>query len=99
MNASLHVIIPVAILCLVGAIAILCGKGDFLISGYNTASAEEKAQYNIHRLRLVTGIAMIIVAATITITALFEGGEKWVIPIIIPTAIGVLVFSNIWAKN
>ena len=99
MNAELYVTIPVALLCLVMAIVILCGKGDMLISGYNTASPEERAQYNIHRLRLVTGVAMIIVALTVAITSLVEDGEKWSIPILIPTIIGVLVFSNIWAKN
>lgn len=99
MNAELYITIPVALLCLVMAIVILCGKGDMLISGYNTASPEERAQYNIHRLRLVMGVAMIIVALTVAITSLVEGGEKWSIPILIPTIIGVLVFGNIWAKN
>lgn len=99
MNAELYVTIPVALLCLVMAIVILCGKGDMLISGYNTASPEERAQYNILRLRLVTGVAMIIVALTVAITSLVEDGEKWIIPILIPTIIGVLIFGNIWAKN
>lgn len=99
MNAELYVTLPTAFLCLVMAIVILRGKGDMLISGYNTVSPEERAQYNIRRLRLVTGVAMIIVALTVAITSLVEDGERWIIPIIIPTVVGVLVFSNFWAKN
>ena len=40
------VIIVGAVMAIMG-ILILLGKGDNLIAGYNTASEEEKAKYNI----------------------------------------------------
>lgn len=49
------------VLILVGVI-ILNGKGDGLISGYNTASPEKKAQYDIIKLRRVTAVTVFVVA-------------------------------------
>ncbi|MBR5856505.1 MAG: DUF3784 domain-containing protein [Bacteroidales bacterium] len=44
----------VALLALVAmGVVVLSGKGDWMISGYNTASSEGKAKYNLKRLRLV----------------------------------------------
>ena len=34
------------IIFLIVSLLLLMGKGSFLIAGYNTASAKEKAQYN-----------------------------------------------------
>ncbi|MBR4227934.1 MAG: DUF3784 domain-containing protein, partial [Bacteroidales bacterium] len=45
------ILIIVAALLLVMGIIIIIGKGDNLIAGYNTASKEERAKYNIKRLR------------------------------------------------
>ena len=41
------VLIIVAAILLIMGIVVLIGKGDNLIAGYNTASKEEKSQYNI----------------------------------------------------
>ena len=46
-------------------IVILIGKGDKLISGYNTASEEEREQYNIKRLRGLIGGLLIVLAPTV----------------------------------
>ena len=79
-------------------IVMLLGKGDWMISGYNTASAEERAQYNIHRLRLVMGITAIIIGAIMAIAPFFE--PRMIILIaIIPITIPALILSNTWAKN
>ncbi|MBO5806021.1 MAG: DUF3784 domain-containing protein [Tidjanibacter sp.] len=98
-QAKLYVLILVAVLCLVGAVLIIVGKGDWLISGYNTASAEERAQYNIRRLRLVMAVTMLIVTIAVLLSAFAPNGERWLITITIPTAILTLLFSNTWAKN
>ena len=43
---------------------IVAGKGDALIAGYNTASAEERASYNMKRLRgLVAALLLVVVLA------------------------------------
>ena len=49
------VLLIVAAPLLIMGIVILVGKGDNLIAGYNTASKEEKSQYNIKRLRGLIG--------------------------------------------
>ena len=54
-------IIVAAILVIMGML-ILIGKGDNLIAGYNTASEEEKAQYNVKRLRGLIGGLLIVLA-------------------------------------
>ena len=44
-------------------IVFLCGKGGFLIAGYNTASPEEKAQYDEKALCRAMGTLMFACAA------------------------------------
>ena len=47
-------------------IALLSGHGSKFISGYNTASKEEKARYDVY------GIGMGVIAILLLITGLFE---------------------------
>lgn len=49
-----------SVLFIVLAVIFLMGKGDMLIAGYNTASEEERKTVNIHRLRLLMAIMMVI---------------------------------------
>jgi len=49
------VLIIVIIVMLVMLITLLMGKGNFLIAGYNTATAEEKAKYNDKLLCRIIG--------------------------------------------
>jgi len=51
---------------------ILIGHGDSLIAGYNTGSKQEKARYNIRRLRKVIGIGMLLVAAETLVLSLYQ---------------------------
>lgn len=97
-EAELYVTIPIILLLIVLGILILIGKGDWAISGYNTASPEEKAQYNIRRLRLITGLTSIAVAVIMTLEAFLN--LKWLITAtILPLCILVLILGNTWAKN
>ncbi len=94
------VVILVAALLLVMGIVILLGKGDNLIAGYNTASEQEKAKYNIKRLRGLLGGFLIILAPMLflmlneTVEALgaFMG-------ITIVLCIIVVILANTWAKK
>ena len=94
------VVILVAALLLVMGIVILLGKGDKLIAGYNTASEQEKAKYNIKRLRGLLGGFLIILAPMLflmlneTVEALgaFMG-------ITIVLCIIVVILANTWAKK
>ena len=56
------VLFIVAAILLIMGIVVLIGKGDNLIAGYNTASKEEKSQYNIKRLRGLIGGLLIFLA-------------------------------------
>lgn len=97
-ESELYVIIPLAVILVVLGILILVGKGDWAISSYNTASAEEKAQYNIRRLRLITGITSLAVAVIMVLDAILN--LKWlIIATVLPLCILVLILGNTWAKN
>ena len=54
--------IALAVVFLVLAVIFLMGKGDKLITGYNTASEEEKRKVDIHRLRIIMTIVSVITA-------------------------------------
>ena len=98
MEAKLYTLIAVTALLVVMGIVILLGKGDMLISGYNTASPEERAQYNIRRLRLVMGIGIIAVAGVVLLDAFLN--LKWlIIATVVPISILIVILSNTWAKN
>lgn len=79
-------------------ILILIGKGDWLISGYNTASAEERAKYNIHRLRLVMGITCLAMGVVMLLAPIVKY-EMFILVTTLPIVIPALILSNTWAKN
>lgn len=86
------------LICVVMGVLVLIGKGDKLISGYNTASPEERAQYNIHRLRLIVGGGTILISICVTICCLLDN-VKLLFVFIIPITIAIVTLSNTWAKN
>lgn len=75
MDLELIVGIVSSIVVLVLAFLVLAGLGDNLISGYNTASAEKRAKYDLPRLRLVTGLSVIVVTASVWLLLLFKASE------------------------
>ena len=98
MEAKLYTLIAITALLVVMGVVILLGKGDMLISGYNTASPEERAQYNIRRLRLVMGIGIIAVAGVVLLDAFLN--LRWlIIATVLPISILIVSLSNTWAKN
>ena len=54
------------------SIVLISGHGSWFISGYNTASREEKAKYNEKKLCRTTGIGMSVIAILILTMELFE---------------------------
>ncbi|MBR4001943.1 MAG: DUF3784 domain-containing protein [Bacteroidales bacterium] len=93
-------IIVAAILAIMGVL-ILIGKGDNLIAGYNTASKEERAKYNIKRLRGLIGGLLIILAPMIfflkeedTMTAAWS-----FCALVFVLCIIVVILANTWAKK
>ena len=95
------VMIIIAAILLIMGIIILIGKGDNLIAGYNTASEEEMAQYNIKRLRGLIGSLLIILAPTMfllhresTMTTTWS-----FLAIVFILSIIVVILANTWAKK
>ncbi|MBR6211627.1 MAG: DUF3784 domain-containing protein [Bacteroidales bacterium] len=94
-------LIIVAVLLLIMGIVIIIGKGDNLIAGYNTASKEEKAQYDIKRLRGLIGGLLIVMAP---MTALMLGEETMTavwsfVGLTFFMCIIVVILANTWAKK
>ncbi len=63
--------IVAALFVLLGVI-FSCGKGGFLIAGYNTSSPEEKEKYDEKALCQATGRLMFALAACTGVTALSD---------------------------
>ena len=95
------VLIILAAIFLIMAVIILIGKGDNLIAGYNTASKEERSQYNVKRLRgLISGLLIILAPMML----LLLGEESLAatgafVGLTLVLTIVVVVLANTWAKK
>lgn len=101
MNGNLDDYI-VSMLMFVLAVIVALGKGDFLISGYNTASEEKKAKYNVQRLRLLVSSLVALVATGITVAAILGWDEAQRDCLAVPFVLLVVVYvvlSCTWAKK
>ena len=54
------------------SIVLLSGHGSWFISGYNTATKEEKEKYDEKKLCRTMGVGMSVIAVLILIMGLFE---------------------------
>lgn len=79
--AALFLFIGLDLLLLVISIVLLCGRGSWLIAGYNTASEEEKRQYDTKKLCRSMGLTMLVItfgmAGLIAVTYLVEFQKLW----------------------
>ncbi len=93
-------IIFAAMLAILGII-ILIGKGDNLIAGYNTASKEERAKYDVKRLRwLVGGLMLILAPAVFLLNGEPSMGRSFSFTcLVLVLSIVVVVLCNTWAKK
>ena len=82
-------------------IIVLIGKGDNLIAGYNTASKEEKSQYNIKRLRgLIGGLLIVMVPMLLLLLREESLPTSFLFPALsIVLCIVVMILANTWAKK
>lgn len=95
------VLIVVAAILLIMGIIILIGKGDNLIAGYNTASKEEKSQYNIKRLRGLIG-GILLVLAPMMLLLLGKESLAATLSFVVLTfvlCIVMVLLANTWAKK
>ncbi len=66
------------------SVALLMGKGSFLIAGYNTASQEEKRRYDKKKLCRTVGGGMGVLAVMLGIAAFYRfalpAAVSWILP-------------------
>ena len=93
-------LIIVAAIFVIMGVVILIGKGDNLIAGYNTASQNERAQYNIKRLRGLIGGLLIVLAPMLFLLlgeTIATTGSFVALTVIL--CIIVVILANTWAKK
>ena len=97
----------VTVILLLLALVIRVGKGDKLIAGYNTASEQERAKYDVTRLRRVISWCLCIIAVLMWIPTIAEaltGKVKsavyltWAVLLIV-VIVTTLIMANTWAKK
>lgn len=97
------IIVGIVILMLITfSIFILIGKGDDLIAGYNTASKEERAKYDIGRLRKVSGYGLLLTCLPTGLLPLAEMSDIlfWSLMISqIVIAIVITILANTYARK
>jgi hypothetical protein len=100
MDALLLIIFALVIIpMLVMAFFLLNGKGAFLIAGYNTMSAKEKARFDEQALcRSVGWLLVAICACTVLVPVGLAFGMSWLtyvgIVLIFAISVGYLVYAN-----
>ena len=95
------VLIIVAAILVIMGVLILIGKGDNLIAGYNTASKEEKAQYNVKRLRgLIGGLLIVLAPMMFLLNGDDTMAATWsFVALVFVLCIVVVILANTWAKK
>ena len=95
------VLIIVAAILVIMGVLILIGKGDNLIAGYNTASKEEKAQYNVKRLRgLIGGLLIVLAPMMFLLNGEDTMAATWsFVALVFVLSIVVVILANTWAKK
>ena len=90
----------IAIIFAIMSVIFLCGKGGFLIAGYNTANKEEKAKYDEKKLCRVMGIGTLLMTLSIVLGIILEDYESYLIigGTVIVTIV-VLVGNSFYAKK
>ena len=99
MNSELIVGIIATVVVLVLALLVLFGLGDFLISGYNTASAEKKSRYNLPRLRVVTSLSVIAITASVWVCMLLKVSEIVIVEVTLIWVVIMFILDKFYVKK
>ena len=98
------IVLIIFVIFAVLSIILLSGHGSWFISGYNTASKEEKEKYDEKKLCRTMGIGMSVIAILILIMGLFEN----ILPaffvyialgIIVVDVVVIIILENILCKK
>ena len=99
MNSELIVGIIATVVVLVLALLVMFGLGDFLISGYNTASEEKKARYNLPRLRVVTSLAVIAITVSVWVCMLLKTSEMVILAVTLVWVVIMFILDKFYVKK
>ena len=99
MNSELIVGIIATVVVLVLALLVMFGLGDFLISGYNTASEEKKARYNLPRLRVVTSLSVIAITASVWVCMLLKTSEMVILAVTLVWVVIMFMLDKYYVKK
>ena len=98
MNIGLIIAIIGTLAIIILAIAIMLGKADLTMIDYYFSSPEKRAQYNVQRLRLLTGGTLIFIIALEWILPYFTTADAAsLIALIVVIALYKLLEST-WAR-
>jgi hypothetical protein len=78
---------------------ILLGRGDWLISGYNTSTKEERSKYNIVRLRVLTSVSMLLLLIFAWLLEILDVGNIVYSSVILSIAIISAILQYTWARR
>lgn len=97
-NVNVVILALISLLVVMMGVVVLMGRGDWMISDYNTASPKKRQQYNLPRLRLVTGLGTIIVMLSwdlLVILDLYDVSAY----VLLGEVVVMVVMSKTWAKR
>ena len=92
MELAFIILSLISLLMVVVAIAILLGKGDDFIVGYNLASNKTRGWYHERRVRILAAVLLLIVAVALPlVAALMIRGYKLLVMRYLPSALILLL--------
>ena len=90
------------LLCLVSAVYIVKGNGDWMLNNYNRLSPEKKARINIVRLRWLTAALLVYLAVVEPFMIYYRHTSGASVALEVITALVVLAFITLrytWVKR
>lgn len=99
MNVGFIIAIVASFVMLIIITLILLGRGDWLISGYNTSTKEERSKYNIVRLRVLTSVSMLLLLIFAWLLEILDVGNIVYSSVILSIAIISAILQYTWARR
>ena len=95
MELAFIILSVISVLMVVVAIAILLGKGDDFIVGYNLASNKTRGWYHERRVRILAAVLLLIIAAALPlVAALMIKGYKLMVMKYLPSVLFLLLITT-----
>ena len=99
MSVDLIIGIACTVVVLILGLLIILGLGDNFISGYNTASEEKKARYNLKRLRMSTGIIIFVLTAAVWMCILLQLPEYSTAVVVGVLSLVAVIIQKLYVKK